>query len=110
MKASFKTLAALLAIAGFAATGAVAATPAKPLKLQGAELAAQAKVGLDTARATALAARPGAVTEQELEKEAGGSGLRYSFVITSKGRPYEVGVDAATGKVLENIPEGKNPD
>jgi len=88
-----------------AATGAQAA-----MKLKGANLAAAAHVSLTTARSTALAARPGTITDQELEKEAGGSGLRYSFDIKDKGKTFEVGVDAQTGKVLENKAEGRNPD
>ena len=84
------------------------AAPAKPMK--GAELASSATVTLAMARATALKARPGTITDQELEKEAGGSGLRYSFDITSNHRPFEVGIDARTGAILENKAEGKNPD
>ena len=60
------------------------------------------EIYLAQARATALKARPGKITDQELEKEGGGSGLRYSFDISSAGKTYEVGVDAKTGKVLEN--------
>jgi uncharacterized membrane protein YkoI len=67
-------------------------------------------VKLAVARAKALKARPGVITDQELEKEKGGSGLRYSFDIKSGGKVYEVGVDAKTGALLENIAEGKNPD
>ena len=88
-----------------AATGAQAA-----MKLKGANLAAAAHVSLAAARSTALAAHPGTITDQELEKEAGGSGLRYSFDIKDKGKTFEVGVDAQTGKVLENKAEGRNPD
>ena len=40
----------------------------------------------------------------------GGSGLRYSFGVKSGNALYEVGVDAQTGKVLENAKEGKHPD
>ncbi len=79
-------------------------------KLKGAEMMGQAKFTLAAARMTALKARPGTITDQELEKEKGGSGLRYSFDITSHGKAYEVGVDAKTGAVLENVAEGKNPD
>jgi uncharacterized membrane protein YkoI len=89
------------------ATGALAATPSH---FAGAELLPQAKVTLAQARSTALAARPGQITDQELEKERGGTGLRYSFDIKSKGKTFEVGVDARTGKVLENDAEGPNPD
>ena len=77
---------------------------------KGAELASDAKVTMEAARASALKARPGKVTDAELEKESGGSGLRYSFDINSRGKPYEVGIDAKTGKVLENKAEGKHAD
>ncbi|WP_150289952.1 PepSY domain-containing protein [Sphingobium estronivorans] len=92
-----------LAGMGLIASGANAA-------MKGANLAGQAKVGLAAARAAALKAHPGKITDEELEKEKGGSGLRYSFDISSGGKTFEVGVDAKTGKVLENAPEGKNPD
>ena len=101
------TLTAIVA-AAFAtmATAAMAA----PQHYTGEALAGQAKVTLAQARVIALAARPGVVTDQELEKEAGGTGLRYSFDIKSGGRTIEVGVDAKTGKVLENAAEGPHPD
>lgn len=76
----------------------------------GQELAGDAKVSLEQARATALKAHPGKVTDEELEKEKGGSGLRYSFDIRHGKVTQEVGVDAMTGEVLENAPEGKNSD
>ena len=76
----------------------------------GEELAPQAKVKLERARAIALKARAGQITDQELEKEKGGSGLRYSFDIKNGKVTYEVGIDAVTGKVLENAKEGANPD
>ncbi len=96
------------AVSLVAVAGVASAKPAHPMK--GAELASEATVNLGTARATALKSQPGKITDQELEKEAGGSGLRYSFDITGKGKKYEVGVDAKTGAVLENKAEGKNPD
>jgi uncharacterized membrane protein YkoI len=89
-------------------TGAALAETAPALK--GQALAAQAKVTLARARAIALKARPGEITDQELEREGGGSGLRYSFDVRSAGLVYEVGVDAKTGKVLENSREGARPD
>jgi hypothetical protein len=46
----------------------------------------------------------------ELEKEKGGSGLRYSFDIKSGKITYEVGIDARSGEVLENSKEGAHPD
>lgn len=66
------------------------------------QLAAQAKISPAQARAIALKARPGKIVKHELEQEAGGSGLRYSFDIGAGKHTYEVGVDARTGKVLEN--------
>lgn len=77
---------------------------------QGEALANDAHVTLEQARTIALKAHPGKITDQELEKEAGGSGLRYSFDIRSGNVTQEVGVDARTGKVLENKAEGPNPD
>lgn len=88
--------------------GTGAAAEAKPIV--GANLMPQAKVTLAQARATALKAHPGVITDQELEKEAGGTGLRYSFDIKNNGKTFEVGVDGRTGKVLENKAEGPNPD
>ena len=76
----------------------------------GHELAGRAHVKLAQAQAIALRARPGQITDRELEKEAGGSGLRWSFDIKASGKTYEVGVDAADGKVLENVAEGAHPD
>jgi uncharacterized membrane protein YkoI len=76
----------------------------------GEELAGQSKINMEQARAIALKAHPGKITDEELEKEKGGSGLRYSFDIRRDNVTQEVGVDAKSGKVLENDPEGKNPD
>jgi uncharacterized membrane protein YkoI len=104
MKRSITALATLTAM--IVAMPALAG--AAPLK--GAKLAPMAHVKLAVARATALKARPGKITDQELEEEKGGSGLRYSFDVVSGGKTYEVGVDAKTGAVLENVAEGKNPD
>ena len=76
----------------------------------GQELAPQAKITLEQARTIATKARPGEITDQELEKEKGGSGLRYSFDIKYGTVTYEVGVDAQTGDVLEKKREGRNLD
>jgi uncharacterized membrane protein YkoI len=94
--------AAALFAAGLALTATAAGAVTAPPTLKGHELAAHAKIDLHQARAIALKARPGKIVDQELEKEAGGSGLRYSFDVASKGRTWEVGVDAHTGAVLEN--------
>jgi uncharacterized membrane protein YkoI len=69
------------------------------------KLATEAKITSGAARTIALKAQPGTVKKWELEKEAGGSGLRYSFDIFVSGVIHEVGVDAADGKILENIVE-----
>ena len=76
----------------------------------GQKFAAQANVTMEQARAIALKAHPGKITDEELEQEKGGSGLRYSFDIRHGKVTQEVGVDAKTGQVLENAPEGPNAD
>jgi uncharacterized membrane protein YkoI len=96
-----------LAAAAGVAVGGVALAKTMPdsassPSFSGHTLAAQASVSLANARSIALKARPGVITDQELEREHGGSGLRYSFDVKSAGAKYEVGVDAKTGKVLEN--------
>ena len=73
-------------------------------------MAPKAKINIAEARSIALKARHGTITDEELEKERGGSGLRYSFDIKNNKVTYEVGVDAKTGKVLENAREGRHPD
>lgn len=103
-----KTHRIIVALALIGAGSSVAT--AKPPALKGVQYAAQAKVTLASARITALKARPGTITDQELEKEKGGSGLRYSFDITSHGKPFEVGIDARTGAILQNGAENKNLD
>ena len=66
----------------------------------GEALAKQSKVSMAEARVIALKAHPGKITDEELEKEAGGSGMRYSFDIRVGKATQEVGVDAQTGAVL----------
>ena len=80
------------------------------LAYTGEKLAKDAKVSIAEARAIALKAHPGKITDEELERETAGTGLRYSFDIKSGSSTQEVGVDARTGRVLENAKEGKNPD
>lgn len=86
----------------FIAFGASATSPA--------ELAKQAKVQMPQAREIALKAYPGKIVKEELEQEKGGSGLRYSFDISNDKVTHEVGIDAKTGKVLENSVEGADSD
>ena len=90
--------------------GLTANAPMPARAYTGQDLALQAKITLMQARAIALATAPGVITDQELEREAGGSGLRYSFDVKRGATTFEVGVDAQTGAVLENVPEGRNPD
>ncbi|HET9114245.1 MAG TPA: PepSY domain-containing protein [Burkholderiales bacterium] len=97
-----KNIAAVALVMLLGAVGAQAYT--------GEALAKHAKVTMAEARAIALKAHPGKITDEELEKEAGGSGLRYSFDIRKGKVKQEVGVDAQTGAVLENKEEGSHPD
>ncbi len=93
-------------IAG-ATLGAAAAAQA----FDGQQYAKDAKVSLERARQIALKEIPGGtITNQELEREKGGSGLRYSFDLKVAQGEREIGVDAVTGKVLENSVEGSNKD
>jgi uncharacterized membrane protein YkoI len=88
----------------------LAATALTAHAFTGERYAKDAKIGITEARTIALKAFPGKITDEELEIEKGGSGLRYSFDIQQGTITHEVGVDAKTGKVLENSTEGPNPD
>lgn len=96
------TLIGLVCLLAASATSAFAFT--------GEKYAGEAKINMSEARVIALKAYPGKITDEELEREKGGSGLRYSFDIQKGKVTQEVGVDAKTGKVLENDPEGPNSD
>ena len=72
-----------------------AATAAKPAP----------KISEAQARAIALKLAPGKIKEGEYEKERGG--WRWSFDIQMPGHIQEIGIDAMTGKVVENSNEGK---
>jgi uncharacterized membrane protein YkoI len=85
-----------------------AATVASAYK--GENLAPQATLSLEEARQIALKVYAGEVTDEELERERGGSGLRYSFDIKNGTVTHEVGVDAKTGRVLENKVERARHD
>ncbi len=103
MKASKKLISTFLGLV-------LTVAAANALAYTGHEFAGEAKISLKQARAIALKAHPGKVTDEELEKEKGGSGLRYSFDIRNGKVTQEVGVDAKTGKLLENATEGPNAD
>jgi len=94
----------------FVGTLALSITALSAHAYTGEEMAKDANITLAQARSIALRADPGKITDEELEKESGGSGLRYSFDIRTGKITREVGVDAKTGKVLENKAEGANPD
>lgn len=97
-------IATVLGFAGSLACGGTA------LAYTGQKYATEAKIGMTRAEQIALKAQPGKVTDSELEHETGGSGLRYSFDIKSGTVTHEVGIDAKTGKVLENSVESANPN
>ncbi|MGC9127321.1 MAG: PepSY domain-containing protein [Acidithiobacillus sp.] len=79
------------------------------MAFKGEQFSKEAKVSVEEAKAIALKTFPGQIEDVELEKEAGGSGLRYSFDIRKGKVVHEVGVDAVTGKVLENsVDDGKD--
>jgi len=70
-------------------------------------LAAQAplaKLTMAQARAIALKRAPGKIADAEYEKEGGG--WRYSFDIRQSRRIHEIGVDANTGRIVEDKYEG----
>lgn len=87
-----------LALSAGLAGAAMADTPSQPDP-------AQAKLSMQQAQAQAASLVQGQIRQAELEHERGGSGLRYSFDIQTAKGPWEVGIDAMTGKVLENGPE-----
>jgi uncharacterized membrane protein YkoI len=105
-------LAIVLCMAGTAAYASDTSTSQRSgvKSFKGAKLVKDAKISLADARTIALKAHPGQVTDEELEREHGGSGLRYSFDIKSIKGTQEVGVDAKTWVILESKLEGVNPD
>lgn len=58
------------------------------------------------ARAIALRAAPGRIEKAEREREGGS--LRYSFDIRQGRRVHEIGVDVATGRIVEDKFEAAN--
>ena len=98
------------AIGAVAVCALLTGAPMAARAYTGQELASEAKVTIVQARSIALRTAPGRIAKEELEKEAGGSGLRYTFVIKRGAKAYEVGIDAQTGAILENQVEGPNAD
>ncbi|MEO9131106.1 MAG: PepSY domain-containing protein [Sphingomonas sp.] len=86
------TIAALgIASLGLATTASAAPAP-------------HAKLTMAQARAIALKIAPGKIADAEYEKEGGG--WRYSFDIRQGKRIHEIGVDANSGRVVEDKFEG----
>lgn len=90
MQTSAITLSMLFAFATFSST-ALAAKPAA---------APKPAVTMAQAQAIALKAAPGKIEKQEREEENGG--MRYSFDIRQGDRIHEIGVDVATGRIVED--------
>jgi len=89
-------LATSVGVAGFALPAFAASTTGS-----------QPKITMTGARAIALKVFPGKVMKAELEHEGGG--LRYSFDMRQGKQWREVGVDAMTGRILENTREHSFP-
>ena len=101
MTKTLTPLSVAIAVAAMGSLPALAATQGAPQK---------ARISMEQARRIALNAYPGSeIKKQELEREGGGSGLRYSFDMKQGPKWREVGVDAVTGKILENKAEKANP-
>jgi uncharacterized membrane protein YkoI len=66
--------------------------------------APRAKLSMAQARAIALKIAPGRIADAEYEKEGGG--WRYSFDIRQGNRIHEIGVDANSGRIVEDKYEG----
>jgi uncharacterized membrane protein YkoI len=94
----------------FLIAAAAVVVPISVFAYTGEQLEKTVKVSSAQAQAIALKRAPGKIVDIELEKEAGGTGLRYSMTIVVKGIQREVGVDANTGAILEDSVEGENPD
>jgi uncharacterized membrane protein YkoI len=94
-----KTMGTLSAIAAAAilSTTAFAAAPSK---------APKPLISMARAKAMALHLAPGKIISSEYEKEGGI--WRYSFDIQQKNNVQEIGIDARTGKVVENKSEGRH--
>jgi uncharacterized membrane protein YkoI len=97
------TMAACIVLVSAAGAGRVWA-------YKGESLATRAKISLIQARQIARKAFPGTIIDEELEREPGGSGLRYSFDVRRGKLMHEVGIDAANGSVLENSDDSHSKD
>ena len=92
-------------VGGVVGLGAFLVTTAVATAFPGENLLPQSSVTIVRARAIAKRIVAGTIVSEELEKEAGGSGLRYTFDIKGAHGVREVGIDAKNGRVLENSAE-----
>lgn len=99
-----KTIPAIIIGLGLIATSVSASA------YTGQQYAKEAKITLAQAKKMALKVFPGKIISVELEKEKGGSGLRFSFDVRHGKTVHEVGIDAKTGKVLENSDDSNDSD
>lgn len=59
-------------------------------------------ITLEQAKAKALAAKPGVVTDAEIERRKFSKGWDYEFeIVDADGREWDIDVDAKTGKVTK---------
>jgi uncharacterized membrane protein YkoI len=101
MRRILRAAAALVLLAGAAQAQQAVAKPEPKVSKSEAALRAQAKVTEEAARATALAAVPGATVKSgELEKENGKLVWSFDLTVTGKKGVEEVQVDAITGKIV----------
>jgi hypothetical protein len=83
-------------------SGAFARAQPAPKNDVPADLAKEAKVSLEDARKTALAAVPGGkIKSEELEREKGKLVYSFDIKVGKKSGVEEVGIDAMTGKIIE---------
>lgn len=99
---SLKRTTLIIAAAALVVSAGTVAIAQQTSEYGDTKLLSEAKLSVDAARQIALRTQTGTVKEWEIEREPGGSGLRYPFDIESGGQIHEVGVDARDGKVLEN--------
>ncbi len=85
-----------------------AAIPLAAQAYKGEHFAKDAKISIEAARTIALKAYPGKIIDEELEREKGGSGLRYSFDIKkSKSAPTQE-VGCSLSPAVKNSTEDSN--
>lgn len=76
----------------------------------GYEMSKDAQITMDEASAIALKQHPlGVITQRQLERITGGTGLRYSFNVKAEATNFQVAVDANTGDVIEDRLDVPNP-